>query len=116
MKTVMVVDDEERILNIYMRMLVPTGLNVRIASNAEAATGILVREPIDLVLLDIQMPNIDGRTLYEVIQEYDPNIKIIVSSVYPIEKQKQLIPHAAGYYDKSEGSLALVDKVQKVLI
>ena len=116
MKKVLIIDDEERILDIYLRLLVTAGLIVRRAPDAQTATNILVRESIDLILLDIKMPKIDGRTMYEIITEYDPNIKIIVSSVYPVTKQKELIPLAADYYDKSEGSIALLEKVQHALV
>ena len=115
MKKVLIIDDEQRISDIYLRLLASAGLSVRCANNAQLATSILVREEIDLVLLDIKMPVIDGKTMFEIIEEYDPNIKIIVSSVYPIEKQKELVPHAVDYYDKSEGSSKLLEKVKNVL-
>jgi CheY-like chemotaxis protein len=115
MKKVLIVEDEQRIIDIYLRLLVPTGLIVRCATNAQAATSILVRENIDLVLLDIKMPEIDGSTIFEIIEEYNPNLKVIVSSVYPIEKQKELVPRATNYYDKSEGPINLLAKVQSAL-
>ncbi|MBI4308808.1 MAG: response regulator [Candidatus Omnitrophica bacterium] len=115
MKKVLIVEDEQRIIDIYLRLLVPAGLIVRYAKDAQAATSILVREDIDLILLDIKIPKIDGRTIFEIIEEYNPNIKVIVSSVYPIEKQKELIPRAANYYDKSEGPIPLLEKVKSAL-
>ena len=115
MKKVLIIDDEKRILDIYLRILSPAGVAVRGASNAQTATGILVSENIDLVLLDIKMPVIDGKTMFEIIEEYDPDIKVIVSSVYPIERQKQLVPRAEDYYDKAEGPSKLLEKVKHML-
>ena len=110
-KNILIVDDEERIRAIYIRMLGEAGFTVLGASNAQEATGILIREKIDTVLLDINMPEIDGKTVYEIIQEYDPDLKVIVSSVYPLHVQKTMIPHAYAYHDKSHGPASLLDKV-----
>lgn len=115
MKKVLIIDDEQRITDLYLRLLASDDLIVRCAENAQVAVNILIRENIDLILLDIKMPTIDGRTMFEVIKEYNPKIKVIVSSVYPIEKQKELVPGAVDYYDKSEGSKNLLRKVQHAL-
>ncbi len=110
-KKVLIVDDEEKIREMYIRMFVEAGFIVRWAADGQAAINVLIREKIDLVLLDIKMPEVDGKTMFEVIREYDPDMKIIVSSVYPIERQKQLIPNAKDYYDKSQGLNTLLEKV-----
>jgi DNA-binding NtrC family response regulator len=115
MKKVLIIDDEQRIIDIYLRLLVSDGLVVRRAENAQVATSILVREDIDLILLDLKMPKVDGRTMFEIIEEYNPNLKVIVSSVYPIEKQKELVPRAVDYYDKSEGPMNLLAKIHHAL-
>lgn len=39
------------------------------------------------------------------------NIKIIVISVYPIEQQREMIPEAYDYHDKSQGFLILMEKI-----
>lgn len=116
MKKILVVDDEEKILDIYLRLLLPEGLIVRCAHNAQAATSILVRESIDLVVLDINMPHIDGHSLFEVIKQFNPHIKVIVSSAYPIEQQMKRVPSAEGYYDKAEGFAVLLERVQQALV
>ena len=115
MKKVLIIEDEQRIIDIFLRLLVPAGLIVRCANNAQLATSILVREDIDLVLLDLKMPKVDGKQIFEIIEEYDPKIKVIVSSVYPIEKQRELVPRALNYYDKSEGLINLLSKVKSAL-
>lgn len=114
-KSVLIVDDENRIRAIYKRMLTEAGLTVHEASNAEEATHVLITEKLDLILLDINMPIVDGKTVYEIIQEYDPNIKIIVSSVYPLDVQRKMLPQAKGYHDKSHGASNLLDKVFSVV-
>ena len=116
MKKVLIIDDEERIRDIYVKLFVQAGIVVRRAKDAQQATNIIIREDIDLILLDIKMPVVDGRTMFEIIEEYNPQAKVIVSSVYPIEKQRKLVPRANAYYDKSEGPLKLLEKVLNTLM
>lgn len=107
----MIIDDEPRIISIYVRLLVESGLVARGATNADEATDMLIREKIDLVLLDINMPGTDGKTMFEIIQEYDPSLKVIVASVYQLFIQKRMINKAFDYYDKSQGPSLLLDKI-----
>jgi DNA-binding NtrC family response regulator len=113
-KKILIVDDEQKILSMYTRMFIEAGYLVRWARNATDATNAIIREQFDLILLDIRMSQIDGKTMYEIVQEYDPAIKVIVVSAYPIEKQKQLIPQAEDYHDKSHDISSLIDKVQNM--
>ena len=112
MQTILIVDDEERIRNAYGRLLIRNGFEVIMASNAVAAKDQLVREKIDLVLLDINMPKVNGATLYETIQAFHRNVKVIVCSVYSVDDQKQQIEFATDYFDKSESVNLLLNKVR----
>lgn len=116
MKRILIIDDEQRIGQSYTRLLSEEGFEVQHASNAQEATNFLIREHFDLVLIDINMPEVDGKVMYEVIREYDRNMKVIVSSVYPIEDQIQSILGASAYHNKSQGGVdMLVTKIKEVL-
>lgn len=115
MKRILIIDDERRIGESYTRLLSEEGFEVRHALNAQGATNLLIREHFDLVLLDINMPEVSGKVMYEVIREYDRNMKVIVSSVYPIEEQIQNILGASAYHNKSQGVDLLVAKIKEVL-
>jgi CheY-like chemotaxis protein len=71
---------------------------------------------VDIIILDIEMPGVDGRVMFEIIKEYNPDLKVIVASVYPIDQQKRLIPFALDYFDKSQGIMKLLAKVSHVLV
>ena len=115
MKKILIVDDEQRVRELYVRALGEEGYSVRDAADARKAFNIITREEVDLVLLDIKLPEIDGKAMMDVIREFDFNLKVIVTSVYPIEKQKQMIPDAKSYYDKSQGLSCLLEKINEVL-
>ena len=115
MKRILIIDDERRIGQSYMVLLSEEGFEAKHASSAREATNLLIREHFDLVLLDIKMPEVDGKTMYEVVREYDRDMKVIVSSVYPIEDQVQIILGASAYHNKSQGVDILITKVKEVL-
>ena len=115
MKKILIVDDEKKIRKIYSGLLMGEGFEVIERSNAMEASETLVREKVDIVLLDINMPEVDGSILYEIMQLFHKRVKIIVTSVYPLDEQKRLIAEAADYYDKSQGIDILISKINKVL-
>jgi len=115
MKKILIIDDERRIGQSYMALLSEEGFEAKHASSAQEATNLLIREHFDLVLLDINMPEVDGKVMYEVIREYDRQMKVIVSSVYPVEDQIQSILGASAYHNKSQGVDILIAKIKQVL-
>lgn len=115
MKKILVVDDERKIRAIYTKLLIMEGFEVVEASNADDANEILKKNEIDLVLLDIKMPGIDGGILYEIIQSFHRKIKVIVASVYPLIEQRQFVKDASDYYDKSQGTEILLAKIKNAL-
>lgn len=115
MKRILIIEDERRIGQSYTVLFTEEGFEAKYASSAQEATNLLIREHFDLVLLDINMPGVDGKVMYEIIREYDRHMKVIVSSVYPIEEQVQSILGAAAYHNKSQGVDILVDKIKEVL-
>lgn len=115
MKRILIIDDEQRIGQSYSMLLSEEGYEVRYASGAEEATENMIRERFDLVLLDINMPEVDGKVMYEVVREYDQHMKVIVSSVHTVEDQIQSILGACAYHNKAEGIDILLEKIREVL-
>ena len=115
MKTILVVDDEERIRSVYVKVLQREGFRVLEAATASDANDLLLRNPVDLILLDINMIEVDGTVLYEIAQTFHQKTKVIVSSVYSLEDQKKLVKGAADYYDKSDSIKVLVQKVNEIM-
>ena len=116
MSKLLIVDDEKKIRDIYRRRLSAEGFEIVEAENGEEATLILIQDKgIDLFLLDIRMPVIDGASFFDAARLYNPGAKIIVSSVYPLSDQIRMIEGADDYFDKSEGMDILVEKIRSVL-
>ncbi len=115
MKKILIIDDEIKVRKIYSKFLTTEGFKVFEARDADTANEVLKKEDIDLVLLDIKMPEVDGSIMYEVMQLFHREVKIIVASVFPVDEQKRLIFGATDYYDKSEGIETLLTKIKKAL-
>ena len=85
--TVLVVDDERISRRVATRMLRELGLRVLEADGAEEALDVfrISQQPIDLVLLDVVMPETDWVELAEQILAHRPGQRIIFMSAYPAE-------------------------------
>jgi DNA-binding NtrC family response regulator len=116
MATILIVDDEKRIRNVFGKMLCRKGYNILKAENAEEAHALLMRYNVDLVLLDINMPDVGGPVVYGIIEDFFRKTRVIVASVYPLADQQRIIPGAVDYYDKTDGIMVLIEKVQAALL
>ncbi len=112
---ILLVDDDRNIQKMYSGFLKDEGFEVYQALNAEASIQILRRKPVDLVLLDIKMPDVDGFFMRKIIHSINPKIKVIVASVYPVVEQKKRIAHADDYFDKSQGTELLLKTIAMTL-
>lgn len=57
---ILVVDDDSRIRDLLRRYLTQEGFEVLLAEDGKALTRVLLREPVDLIVLDLMMPGEDG--------------------------------------------------------
>ncbi len=113
---ILIVDDEDRIRSVFVKIMQREGFDVIEAASAGEAYDLLLENAVDLILLDINMMNVDGTVLYEIAQMFCEKSKIIVTSVYPLEDQKKLIQGAADYYDKSDSLQILIRKVNRLMV
>jgi len=76
---VLVVDDEPAALETFEAIL-EGKFEVLTAKSGKEALDKISREPIDLVFLDITMPDIDGMVVLRKIKEYDKNLSVIMAT------------------------------------
>jgi PAS domain S-box-containing protein len=88
-ETILFVDDEEMIRTLGRSILEQYGYTVVLAADGEMALELFQRErdTIDLIILDLSMPQMSGREALQKIRELDPTIKVIVSTGYTDGKQ-----------------------------
>jgi DNA-binding response OmpR family regulator len=71
-KTVLVIDDAPSIVRVLTRLLRREGYRVETAANGRQGLAHLRRQGFDVILSDLCMPDLDGRALYEVLQQQYP--------------------------------------------
>jgi DNA-binding NtrC family response regulator len=86
LKKVLVIDDEAIIRVSCKRTLTSEGFKVSLASRCKEGLETLEKEPFDLVLLDLKMPDMDGMELLPIIRNKWPDIKVIVISGYSTDQ------------------------------
>lgn len=79
---ILVIDDEEISRVSCERILRRLGVKVRLACAGREGLDILMKEPQDLILVDLKMPEMDGMEVTRRIREFDPNIVVIVITGY----------------------------------
>lgn len=115
--TILIVDDDLKIRTIYRQMLSEEGFGIDEAANGEeAAICVLRNKNIQLILLDIDMPMVDGPSFFKLARFCVPHAKIFVSSVFHLDEQKTRIPDADGYHDKINGPGSLVSKIKAAIV
>jgi DNA-binding NtrC family response regulator len=112
MATILVVDDERPIREIVTRALERRGHRVIAcpsASSAQQTAG-----PIDLLLVDLVLPDINGRQLAEAMRGRWPNLPVILMSGYLAEQG--LMPHPpSAFLQKPMLPSAVVQAVEALL-
>ncbi len=73
-KRILIVEDEPAISDVCRRVLTGEGFEVDIAVNGKVAQDMMVEKQYDLCLLDIRTPEMDGRELYQWMQEKYPQL------------------------------------------
>ncbi len=79
-ETLLIVDDEELILTSLQTSLTSLGYKVLTASDGFTALNLYKEHKIDLVVLDIIMPKIDGLETYQNMYDFDQNIKVLFTT------------------------------------
>jgi CheY-like chemotaxis protein len=88
-KKILVVEDEPLNAALIKITLKPTGANVVYAKDGEEAIDIYRKDiDIDLVLLDIRLPYLDGYTVAKQMKKLRPEIPILAYSAYAMDKEK----------------------------
>lgn len=111
---ILIVEDEDKVRKLHVELLENEGYEVVGVSDAVQASEILIKKHFDIILLDINLPHVFGSVLFDLMQVFHKSIKVIVTSVYPVEEQRKIMKDAADYYDKAQGVDILLDKIKKV--
>jgi CheY-like chemotaxis protein len=92
-ETILVVDDEESVIDVSREILETLGYKVILALSGKEAIDIYRTgsHEIDLVILDMIMPQMSGGAVFDALKAINPDIKVILASGYSMNGQAALI-------------------------
>jgi two-component system, response regulator, stage 0 sporulation protein F len=81
MKRILIVDDNNVVQDV-LKQFFETRYQIQLAANASQALSLIVRQPPDLVLLDVKMPGLDGLSLLKSLRETGVSVPIFLMTGY----------------------------------
>ena len=96
---ILVVDDEEVVRLSHIRTLASVHCDVEVVKSGTEAISVMERRPIDVVLLDLRMPGMDGMAVLKAIKEKWPETEVVIITGYPsVETAKEAVRLGAFDY------------------
>ena len=96
---ILVVDDEEQMRGLLVKVLERKGYQVSVCGNGADALDFLEREPADLVVTDVRMPGLSGMEALRAIKELNPEIVVIIMTAFgSIDQAVQAVKEGAYDY------------------
>ncbi len=95
---ILVVDDEEVVRLSHIRTLATIHCDVEVVRDGKEALQVMERRPVDVVLLDLRMPGMDGMSVLKTIKHRWPETEVVIITGYPnLETAKEAV--RLGAYD-----------------
>lgn len=118
-ETILLVDDEDMVIEVGQQILTTLGYNVIAARGGKGAINTFKKQSgkIDLVILDMIMPDMGGGDTYDKMKAINPEIKVLLSSGYSIDGQATEILERGcdGFIQKPFNIERLSKKIREIL-
>lgn len=114
---VLVVDDDKNTRRLLKAVLESENYTVSTAENGQDALGVMDAEHIDLVIVDIMMPKMDGYDFTKTVRENDDNMPILMISAkqLPADRQKGFLVGIDDYMTKPVDEVEMLLRVKALL-
>ena len=117
-RKVLVVDDEDGVRESLARLLTSRGHEVQTAASGQEGIDCLEAraDEIDLAVLDMKMPGLDGLETFTAMRKLQPNLRAVIISGYSADEVGELPEGLIGYFQKpfpTEQFLAIVGDATK---
>ncbi len=115
--TVMVVDDDKMISSFLSSILEEDRHEVLLAATGAEGEALLAEKPVDIVLLDLKLPDEDGISILRKIKQQDPHVQVIVLTAFgAVESAVEAMKLGAyDYVDKPSDVSKLKLIIQRAL-
>ena len=118
-ETVFLIDDDDMIADVSELILKNSGYDVVSAKSGKEAIEVYKENHsrIDMVILDMILPDMDGGDTYDRLKEINPEIKVLLASGYDIDYQGRDIMERGcdGFIQKPFNMNELLEKIRGIL-
>jgi len=118
-ETILIIDDEEMLVDVGTQMLESLGYSVQTATGGRKGIKIFEenKEKIDLVILDMIMPDLAGKETFEALSRLKSSVKVLLSSGYSLDSQAKdiMAEGCKGFIQKPFTMAELSRKVREIL-
>ncbi len=116
-ETVLLVDDEEDLRDLGTTLLNRFGYKVISAGNGKEALEIyqMEKDRIAIILLDLIMPEMDGRRCLAEVLQVNPNAKVIIASGYSESEPASMAAGAKGFVQKPYNVRQFLNTIREIL-
>jgi CheY-like chemotaxis protein len=119
MKKILVIEDNETNMYLISFILKENGYKVIEAGTGEVGVELAIKEKPDMILMDIQLPDIDGLEATRRIRESkaDGKVPIVAITSYAMagDKEKALVAGCNGYIEKPINPNTFIGEIEKYL-
>ncbi len=115
MKTILLVEDSLNLCALYQEELGEIGYHTLSVGNGREALEQMTRHRLDLVVLDINLPGMDGIEVLERMIEAQPHLPVIINTGFDCYKHSFRLWSATAFVLKSSDLTELKFQVQRVL-
>jgi DNA-binding response OmpR family regulator len=98
-KVILVVEDEDTLREMIVEFLESSDFQTLSAKNGEAAIDVLNSHRVDMAIVDVRMPKIDGLKLLKIIKSARKCFPVILMTGFKIDEEKlKILPYPADFY------------------
>ncbi len=119
MTTFLIIEDNDDNSELLTQLIVNAGFDFILAATGEAGVNLAITEKPDIILLDIQLPDIDGRQVLKRIRASAEgrNIPVITVTSYAMsgDREKLLADGCDGYIEKPIDPMSFMAQIKKIL-
>jgi DNA-binding response OmpR family regulator len=114
---ILVIDDDKNTRRLFQAVLKAAGYQVYTAENGASALDVMDQEHIDLVIVDIMMPGMDGYEFTKTLRETDDSLPILMVSAkqLPADKKKGFLVGTDDYMTKPVDEEEMLLRVKALL-
>ena len=114
-KKILIVEDDDQSFIFFEKVLERTLANIVRTNNGKDAIELCKQSNFDLVLMDIQLPGMDGYKTTEKIKQTHPNLPVIAQTAYALEgeKKRSIVAGCDDYISKPVNISRLLELVDK---